>query len=180
MAHLPRVDKDDLPESHRYLFEENDVGELNLFAALANNHHILQSYLRWGTTLWEQSGLTREEVEVVILAVARELGSRYEWHQHVSLARDVGIDEDTILAISDERNDVLTDRQALLVAYTEAFLDREVDQSLHDTMAAEFEPRSVVGVTSLASHYLATAYIIDALGVEPEDEFVGWGLERNE
>ena len=31
-----------------------------------------------------------------------------------------------------------------------------------------------MGVAMLASHYVATARTLDAMGVTPEDEFVGW------
>lgn len=179
MSYIPHVEKDDVPETYRYLFTENDVGELNLFTALGNNPPVLQSYLRWGTTLWKDTGLTRQEVEIVILTIARELDSQYEWHQHVQLARECGLKNETISAIADETTDSLTERQKLLVMYTLAFLERKVNQSVHDTMATEFETDAVVGVTALASHYLATAYIIDSLGIQPDGTFVGWYPNRD-
>lgn len=180
MAHVPYVEKEDMPEEYRYLFEENEAGELNVFKAVGNNPAVLRSYMRWGTVLWEASGLTRQEVEVVILAAARKLDAHYEWHQHVPLARAFGIDDGTILAIADGEEEALTDREAVLVEYTGAFLDRDVTDRHHDLLAEQFDSETVAGLTMLASHYLATGYVIDALGVEPEGEFVGWHLENAE
>lgn len=180
VAHVPYVEKEDMPEEYRYLFEENEAGELNVFKAVGNNPAVLRSYMRWGTVLWEASGLTRQEVEVVILAAARKLDAPYEWHQHVPLARAFGIDDETILAIADGEEEALTDREAVLVEYTGAFLDRDVTENHHDLLAEQFDSETVAGLTMLASHYLATGYVIDALGVEPEGEFVGWHLENAE
>lgn len=180
MAHVSYVETEDLPEEYRYLFTKNEAGVLNLFRALGNNPPVLQSYMRWGTTLWEDSGLTRQEVEVVILAVARKLDARYEWHQHVRLARELGVEDDVIQAIADGDHDRLADRQEILVTYAIAFLDREVDQALYDAVQAEFDARTAAGVTLLTGHYLMTAYVIEAMGVEPEEEFVGWNPEPAE
>lgn len=180
MAHVPYVEKGDLPEEYRYLFEENEAGELNVFKAVGNNPAVLQSYMRWGTVLWEAAGLSRHDVEVVILAAARKLDAPYEWHQHVPLARAIGVDDGTVLAIADGAYEDLTDREVALVEYTDAFLDRTVTADHHDLLAEHFDDATVAGLTMLASHYLATGYAVDALGVEPEGEFVGWHLENAE
>lgn len=180
MAHVSYVEAEDLPEEYRYLLEKNDNDEVNLFRALGNNPPVLQSYMRWGTTLWQESGLTRQEVEVVILAVARELDAVYEWHQHVQMAREFGVDDRTILAIADGDHDRLTDRQAALVGYVVAFLDRDVDQSLYDDLESTFGARTVTGLTMVVGHYLMTAYALEAMGIEPEQEFVGWNLEGDD
>ena len=180
MAHVPYVEKEDLPEEYRYLFEENEAGELNVFKAVGNNPPVLQSYMRWGTVLWEESGLSRQEVEVVILAAARAIDARYEWHQHVPLARAVGVDDGTILAIADQEYGELSDRETSLVEYTRAFLDRAVTEDHHDVLDEHFDSATVSGLTMLASHYLATGYVVDALDVEPEGKFVGWHVENAE
>lgn len=176
MPTVPEIQADELPEAYRYLLTENAVGELSLFKTLANNPEILQSYMRWGTLLWEEAGLEAPEVELVILAVARQLRSKYEWHQHVRLAREVGLEDATIQAIAEENPERLAKRQQLLVAYATQFLDRTVDQQLADRISSTWNDGTVVGLTLLCSHYLATARTIEALDIQPEDEFVGWEI----
>lgn len=180
MAHVSYVEAEDMPEEYRYLLKKDDNEKVNLFRGLGNNAPVLQSYMRWGTTLWEETGLTRQEVEIVILAVARGLDAEYEWHQHVQMAREFGVDDETILAIADEDHDQLTDRQAALVSYTLAFLSREVDQSLYDDLKLTFDSETITGLTMLVGHYLMTAYALEAMGIEPESEFVGWTLEQDD
>lgn len=178
MARVPSVDTADLPEEYRYLFEENELGTLDLFRALGNNPPILQSYMRWGTTLWRECGLDEREVELVILAVACELDAAYEWHQHVPIGVDAGIATDDLRALRDGDFDRLDDGDALLVEYATAVVRGTVEDTIHDRLRDRFDDETITGVVMLATHYLATARALDALGVEPEGEFVGWDLEN--
>lgn len=179
MTKIPEVETEELPAEYQHLLANNAVGELSLFKTLANNPEVLQSYMRWGTVLWENSGLTEQEVELVILAVARFLNSRYEWHQHVQLARAAGLTDESILAIANGNHDQLTPSQQTLARYAEEFLDGEVTSELSEQIRRHWDDETLVGLTLLCSHYLATARTIDALSIEPEDSFVGWQLESD-
>lgn len=155
MARVPLLDAEDLSEEYRYLFTENDVGEAHIFQAMANAPKQMQWYMRYSTRLWEV--LPEREREVVILAAARALEHEYEWHQHVRLGREAGVADEEIRAISE--GDL-----------------GEVTDEIHDRMAEQFDISIVAGVAMLASHYVATARTLDAFGVEPEEEFVGWDV----
>lgn len=96
------------------------------------------------------------------------------------MAREFGVDDETILAITDEDHYQLTDRQAALVRYTISFLDRDVDQSLYENLESTFDSENVTGLAMLVGHYLMTAYALEAMGIEPKSEFVGWNLERDD
>jgi 4-carboxymuconolactone decarboxylase len=176
MPRVPYVEKADLPAEYQYLFENNEVGELNIFKAVGNNAPVLQGYMRWGTVLWERSGLERRDVELVILAVAADLDAEYEWHQHAPIAADLGVALDDIRAIAESDFDALDEATAAMLRYAVSFVHGTVSDTDHEAVAAHFEPDTVVGIAMLASHYLATARTIDALGVEPETPFVGWDL----
>ena len=86
MPAVPYVERDELPEEFRYLYDDNENGELNVYRALGNNPEVLQSLMRWGTTAVAASGLPRQDAEVVLLATARALSSHYLWDLHVPLA----------------------------------------------------------------------------------------------
>lgn len=176
MAHVPLLDPEDLPEEYRYLFEENELGVLNLFRALGNNPPLLQSYMRWGTALWRESGLDEREVELVILAVAGFLEADYEWHQHVGAGREAGLTGSELAAVRDGSFDGLDARDRALAAYAVGCVRGTVAEGVRRSMAERFDDRTVVGVTLLATHCLLTARVVEALGIEPKGEFVGWGV----
>jgi alkylhydroperoxidase family enzyme len=177
MARVPLLDRTDLPEEYRYLLDEDVMGELNLFRAMGNNPEVFQSYVRYGSTLWTDAGLEQADVERCILAIARTLDARYEWHQHVPIARDAGVPDDEILAIADGDLDGFDDRHRALLEYVQAVAEGDVDDATHEALAAHVDDETVVGATLLAGQYLATARFLDALDVPLEDSFVGWDLE---
>lgn len=174
MARVPLLRQEDLPEDYQYLLSEDALGEPNVLRAIANNPPVLQSYMRYGTTLWEESGLSFRERELAILAIARTLRSRYEWHQHVAIAEDAGISTDEMAAIGRDDDAAFEGAEGALIAYARAFAEGGVTDDLHDALAVHYDDRTVAGTAMLASHYVATARAIDALDVPVEDAFVGW------
>lgn len=174
MARVPLPRQDDLPEDYQYLMSEDALGERNVIRAIANNPAVLQSYMRYGTTLWTETDLTDRERELVILAVARALDSRYEWHQHVELGQDAGVSRDAIRRIGREEFDAFDPGERALLAYATAFATGDVTDAVHDALADHRGDDAVAGVAMLASHYVATARVLDGLDVPLEGEFVGW------
>ena len=174
MARVPLLDAEDVPEEYRYLFTENDVGDADIFRGMANNPKLLQWYLRYASRLWET--LPEREREILILAAARALDHEYEWHQHVTLGREVGLSDDEIVAISRNDLDGFDDHEAALAAYGRSLALFDIRDTDHERLREHYDDETVVGVAMLGSHYLATAATLDAMGVEPEGEFVGWEL----
>lgn len=172
MARVPLLEADDLPEEYRYLFAENDVGDAHIFQAMANAPEVLQWYMRYSTRLWDV--LPEREREVVILATARALEHPYEWHQHVRLGREAGVTDAEITAITEGRLEALDDRDAALVAYARGVALGDPRDGEYDRLGDHYDVETVVGVTVLVSHYVATARALDAFDVATEEAFVGW------
>lgn len=174
-ARVPLLTRDDLPEDYRYLFDTDDLGELDLFGALAHVPRAMRAYMRFGTALWNVGDLTTRERELAILAVARALGARYEWHQHVALGRDAGITTDELGAIARGDDCGFTEREQAIVRYATAAATGSVTDPLFEATAAVCDTETVVGLTVLASYYLATARFLDALAIPVDGgDFVGW------
>lgn len=178
MPAVPYVERSALPEDYRYLYDDNENGELNVYRALGNNPELLQSLMRWGATVVASSGLPRPDAEVVLLATARALDSWYLCDLHARLAPEMGLDRATVRAVGERRFEDLPARYEVLSEYATAFVDRSVDDAHHEALAVHLDPRATVGATMMASHFLSVAHAIDALDVEPEGPFVGWSLEN--
>lgn len=174
MARISLPRQSDLPEEYRYLLSEDALGELELLQAIGSNPPVLQTYMRHGTALWEHAGLSSREVELTVLAIARELDNEYEWHQHVALARDVGVEHAEIRAISGGRFDEFDPGDRALLEYAQLAARRSADDEAHDAISDHFDEETIAGIASLAGHYVGTAVVIDGLALQPETEFVGW------
>lgn len=174
MAHITLPRQSDLPEEYQYLLSEDALGELELLQAIGANPPVLQTYMRHGTALWEHAGLSSRAVELVILGIARELENEYEWHQHVGLARDVGVENAEIRAISAGRLDEFDSADSALLKYAQLAARRDVDDDAHELISGHFDEETIAGIASLVGHYLGTAVVIDTLALQPETAFVGW------
>ncbi|MFB6123967.1 MAG: carboxymuconolactone decarboxylase family protein [Haloferacaceae archaeon] len=181
MARVPYVTQDDLDGEYQDLIVSSlQPGKtVNVYSAIGNNQEVLGGFRAFLGALWSDSGLTDRQREIVILTAATEIDSAYEWHQHVSIAIDAGLDEAEISALArDDRSPFSTAEQAL-VAYTRAVARGRVNDVLHEAASEHFDRETLVGAAATAAGYVALGRVIDALGVEIEagDEFVGWDVE---
>ena len=167
------MDDDDLPEPYREVFS---TGTRHVHRAIGNSPAMLGGFRESNATVWGESGLTERERELTILAVARASDSRYEWHQHVRHGLSVGLTPDEIRAVGREAYDGFDDEEAALLAYASATARGTVDDGTFDRFAERFDRETVVGATMLAGSYAGLARSLDAMGVGPEEAFVGWDL----
>ncbi|MEF8788772.1 MAG: carboxymuconolactone decarboxylase family protein [Haloarculaceae archaeon] len=168
------MDDEDLPEEYRDLFS---TGARRVHRTVANNPDLLRGFRESNATTWHESGLSDRERELTILASARANGSRYEWHQHVRHGLSVGLTPAEIRAVGRRDHEAFPEREAALLAYASATAEGTVDDDTFDRFAATFDRETVVGATMLVGSYTGLARSLDAMGVEPEEAFVGWELE---
>lgn len=175
------VDQDDLDEEYQHLLEPANMGEiervLNLFRMLANNPPLLRSFMLWSGTLWDEVELSGRQRELVILTVARELESEYEWNQHVPIAINCGIERDEIIDLANGTLEGFSDSEQVLIRYTEKACQRSVSHEDTEQLCEAFEDSTAVGVVVLVGNYVMTDFIIDILDIELDSPFVGWSID---
>ncbi|ELZ35890.1 carboxymuconolactone decarboxylase family protein [Halorubrum sp. E3] len=177
MARVPYAEATDVPDEYEDLLESSLQGKpLHVYQSIGNNPEVLAGLRSFLGSLWTDSGLTDRERELVILAVTSETGNRYEWHQHVNIARGVGIDDDEIAALGSGNRSPFGDEETTLIEYALAVVRGEVDAIAHDEVAALYDDETVVGIAAAARGYDALGGMIDAfdLELEPGTEFHGW------
>ncbi|MFB6178221.1 MAG: carboxymuconolactone decarboxylase family protein [Halorientalis sp.] len=175
MARVPTITRSALPDEYQSLLGEDALGERNVFTTLANNPPILESYMLYGSTLWRECGLSVQDRELAILAVARTLDARYEWEQHVTIGTEAGVGLDAIRAVGSDDLASFDDRRRALLSYVQAVATNSVTDDRHSALEAHFDADAIVGIGMLASHYVATATALAAFDVQLEDpDFVGW------
>lgn len=149
---------------------------VNVYSAIGNNPAVLEGFREFLGSLWDHSGLSDRRREIVILTSASEIGSEYEWHQHVNVGANAGLTREEIAAIArDDRTAFSTDEQAL-IAYARAVARGRVTDALHEAVLEELGTEATVGAATTAAGYVALGRVIDALDVtiEADDEFEGW------
>ncbi|WP_380676185.1 carboxymuconolactone decarboxylase family protein [Salinigranum sp. GCM10025319] len=181
MTRVPLVSRETLSVDHEDLVVSSlqPGKEVNVYRAIANNPAVLAGFREFLGALWSESGLSDRQREVVILTVAAETRSAYEWHQHVNIATGVGLDSVEITALARGIPTSLPVEEQALIAYTRAVVHGCVTDVIYDAVADLFDANAIVGVTVTAAGYLALSRVIHGLDVQLEagDTFVGWDVE---
>lgn len=192
MTRVPLVDIESLPDNVRETVEtspeENELpaeytsllpeGAPDIFLAIANHPPVVEAFRELQSVLWHEIGLSPVERELVILSVAREHEMPYEWHHHVRVALGEGIDPDTIRAVSNRDYSSFDAPSAALIRYAQAFVQGEVDDTVHEELTRHYDPEIITGIGLLAGFYSGTAETMKAFDMDLEVPFVGWELEN--
>ncbi|MEE1927088.1 carboxymuconolactone decarboxylase family protein [Streptomyces sp. TRM 70351] len=146
------------------------LGDLHLFSTLARNPDLLTSWLGFGAHLLLAAGLPAPDRELVILRVARNCRCRYEWVQHERLAAGTGLSPADVARVAEGPGAPgWSPRQALLLtAADELHAHARLSDATWAALAGELSERDLVELPMLAGHYHMLAFVINTLGIEPE------------
>lgn len=98
MSRIPLAAVDQQPEAIRQFIARR--GELNLFRLLANAPRVFGGWTQMVDEMLDSPTFSPRMRELIILRVAHVQRSRYEFSQHVGLARSAGLTEAQITAIA--------------------------------------------------------------------------------
>ena len=173
MTRLPLLELDEIPEEYHYLFTDEYLGDRHIFRAWAHNPEVLEATLEYLNVLYDHLGQRRKEL--VILAVARARGARYEWHQHVDIARNKGVALEEMRAIGGGDLSVFDDEEFVLLQYARAVESGTVTDRIHDALTRRYSASEIVALGLLVDFYVGLCNYIAAVDLPFEGgEFVGW------
>jgi alkylhydroperoxidase family enzyme len=144
------------------------IPPLHVFGMLAHAETAYRPWLRLGGAILSDLALAPLLRELVILQVGR-LAARYEWEQHVPIAKAAGATDEQVAAL--DRGDLgpFDDRQRAVLVFTGAFVrDGEVTDEEYAALAAGFSEREIVEIALTAGHYLGLARMMTALRIDPD------------
>jgi alkylhydroperoxidase family enzyme len=167
------LELDEIPEEYHYLFTEDYLGDRHIFRAWAHNPEVLEATLEYLNTLYDQ--LTPRKKELVILTVAWARGARYEWHQHVDIARDKGVTTEEMRAIGGGDFSGFDDAEFVLLQYAQAVAEGEVTDQIHRALTTQYSDSEIVAIGLLVDFYVGLCNYVASVNLPFEGgEFVGW------
>jgi alkylhydroperoxidase family enzyme len=122
--------------------------------------------------LLQGSKLSARDRELVILRVAWRCQARYEWAQHVGIAREAGLDDDEIrrVALGPSAEEWSTDDALLLRAVDELHDDHCLTDTTWARLAERYTEPQMIEIPMLAGHYALLAGALNSFGVQPEGD----------
>ena len=173
MDRLPGLKREQLSPEGREVFDQIANPETQFIPAvmgllLYSPQVALTAHLH-GREVRFNTAVPRDVIELVVLAVARELDCKREWAVHVPQALRQGIGQEVIDAIGHRRApEGLSDEEAVLVNYTQELLrNHRVPQEVFDKVRERFSDTDMIDLTSLIGHYAMLACVMNAYDVEP-------------
>ena len=168
MARLPYVDPATAPEDVKKILDQLPA-KLNIFRLMAHAETNFRPLLRLGTSILAEQKLEAKLREFAILQVGRLAPARYEWVQHVPIAKAVGASDEQIAAL--ERGDVhascFDETERLVLRATEELV-RGVRTS-EETLAAltkRFSTREVVELILAVGYYAMLARLMETAAID--------------
>jgi alkylhydroperoxidase family enzyme len=142
----------------------------NVFTTMARHRGLFRRWLWFAAALMPGGKLPRDESELVILRVAHNAGSDYEWSQHERLGRAAGLDDEQIARVREgPRAPGWSPRQALLLRATdELHADRYLSDELWSELSRELDDVRLIELCLLVGHYEMLAMTLNSLAVEPD------------
>jgi alkylhydroperoxidase family enzyme len=175
MTRLTMLELDEVPEDYHHLFTDDYLGDRHIFRVWAHSPEVLEATLKYLDTLYGH--LTPRKKELVILEVARARGARYEWHQHVDIAREEGegVTTEEMRAIGGGDLSPFDNDEFALLQYARSVATGEVTDQVHAALCQRYEPAQVVAVGLIVDFYVGLCNYVAATDLPFEGgEFVGW------
>ena len=146
------------------------IGSLNVTTMMSHAENLMLTYSKMGTALLLRGALDPVLREAVILRIGQLCRSDYEWHQHVSVARAVGMSDATLQAIEKGDYAALEPRQQLALKVAEEIhRDNSASEATMGEAATQFSPAELVELCMVAGYYIMTAGFLRSMAIEIED-----------
>ncbi len=147
---------------------------LNIFRMIAQAPANLKPFVDYGTSLLFQTEFDGRKREIAVLRVAHVTRSRYEWHQHVTIARRVGVTDEEIAKIAVDGPARGLDDEGNLLCRVADEISRDVrlsDEAL-SAILERYGRRQAIELILVCSHFNMVSRILESTRVEVEGEDV--------
>lgn len=144
----------------------------NILGVLAHHPDLTKAYCTFNGHLLMNTTLSERHREMVILRVGAVRESSYEWAQHLSLARDVGMTETEIGCVSfGPKAPIWGEADAtVLQAVDELLVDGEISALTWPRLAATFDTRQILDLIFTVGSYDTMSKMTKSLHVEIDSD----------
>lgn len=176
---LPIADRD-WPEAIADM-QTSFAGALNVYRVMAHNPPLLRAWATLRQHVVDDSALSEQQKELVILRTGHRWGSRYEWAHHVVRGLKVGLSDTRIAGAAREVSDVGSgnDEDSILLRATDALLDEgRLSPQLQIHLGEFLSKAAIIDLMATIGMYTTLAFLANSSGV-PIDADVLNSIDRN-
>ncbi|MGI6120431.1 MAG: carboxymuconolactone decarboxylase family protein [Desulfosporosinus sp.] len=172
MSRIPLMPLEEMSEKTRNMIigGKSKMSVLNINKMVAHADNSARHFMRMGTSLMTQAKLDARLRELAILRIAHLCDSRYEWYQHEKLAKEVGVTEQQISAVREEKiSPIFNEQERAVLKYTEEVtINVKSSEESFAEVAKFLSNRELVELTLTIGFYNLVARLLENTGVEIE------------
>ena len=174
MARVPYLNRDDLPEADREIFdrliEERGQPVGNIFRTLAHTPNLLRRFLALGGELRNGTALDPKLRELALMTVGRLTEAEYEFTHHWNIARRIGVSREQLEHLADfETSSLFNKQERLVMRYaTEATRNVKVADATFEAVRKSLDTRRLMELVQNVAFYNMVVRVLVPLGVEVE------------
>jgi alkylhydroperoxidase family enzyme len=170
MARVRLNETGDLPEDQRWLFEKMEQRGhpvMNIFRAFSHSPVALRRFMKLGSYFLEEGRLDPKLRELAILRAGYLCRSPYEFSQHISFGRRVGLSDSQIRGVANPSVALFEPRELAVLSYAgELTSEARVSDATYAAVAAFLNEEEIVELTLVTSYYNLVSRALNALEVD--------------
>ena len=155
---------------------EQGAGKINVMRTLVRHPKLMKRWLPFTNHILFKSSLAARDREIVILRVAWNSKSEYEWGQHIAIARREGLTDEEINRVADgaEAEGWSEAEAALIRAADDLEADSFITDATWQALTRHFSEHQVMDLIMTVGNYRALAGFINSTGVQLDDGVPGF------
>jgi 4-carboxymuconolactone decarboxylase len=140
---------------------------LNIFGTLANHPDMMRRWLVFATHVLTKTTLSPRDRELLILRTGWNCRSRYEWGQHVLIARECGLTDAEIARVSHgpDADGWVDHERLLLTAADELHHSSSMSDATWEGLAATYSVEQMLDVIATVGNYHLVAMFLNSTRV---------------
>ena len=149
---------------------------LNIFRTLQHHPELMQAWSSFGSYILANSTLPPRHREMVMLRIGWLCQSDYEFGQHARIARDIGMTDAEILAITKGPNDPTWTpfESTLLQGVDELHAEALLSDATWSALSVEYSVQQLIDYIFTVGQYNLVSMALNSLGVEREQGVEGF------
>lgn len=173
MGRLSELTPQTMSAAQRRVWQASLAGEKTPAFALHNawlrSPELAARLIDTGLFLREHLSLAPRLRELAILIIAQRSNCAFAWVRHEGLARDAGIDADTLSALAAGRRPVFADPTDALVhdVCDQLERSRSLDDDIYQRAVAALGEQQLAELIAVAGYYVMAVMTLNAFNVRP-------------
>ncbi len=157
-----------LPELFARGMRRPDGEVLNLFGTLAHHPDMFRRWLVFAAHVLSKNTLPARDRELLILRTGWNCKCRYEWGQHVLIARDCGLSDAEIERIKEgpAATEWAAPDRSLLVAADELHATSSMSDPTWEALSAVYTAEQMLDIVATVGNYHLVAMFLNTTRVE--------------